>query len=116
MAEQPIMAVLHQQSVDADPTPDPTPEEAKRLRVQLAADVAKWKAAGNEEAAKASQKRLDALGTDATVETETAEEEGYDGWTNEELSAELEARGLTKSGAKAEMVARLQENDAEAKG
>ena len=44
--------------------------------------------------------------------SEGSEEEGYESWTNAELSEELERRGLTKSGTKAEMVARLTEDDA----
>lgn len=35
----------------------------------------------------------------------------YTEWTNEQLSAELEARGLAKSGNKADLIARLQEDD-----
>lgn len=41
------------------------------------------------------------------------EDEGYESWTNAELSAELESRGLPKSGSKAELIARLEEDDAE---
>ncbi len=37
--------------------------------------------------------------------------DAYDGKTNEELSAELEARGLAKSGNKDELLARLREDD-----
>lgn len=36
----------------------------------------------------------------------------YSFWTNAELQAELEKRGLAKSGTKAEMVERLEEDDA----
>jgi len=36
----------------------------------------------------------------------------YDDRTNDELSAELERRGLAKSGTKEELVARLHESDA----
>jgi len=39
-------------------------------------------------------------------------ERPYEEWTNEELSAELEARELPHSGNKAELVERLQEDDA----
>ena len=43
---------------------------------------------------------------------ETEEDEGYAGMTNADLSAELENRGLAKSGTKDEMIARLEEDDA----
>ena len=36
---------------------------------------------------------------------------GYEDWTKDELAAELESRGLAKSGTKAELIARLQEDD-----
>lgn len=36
----------------------------------------------------------------------------YDGWSNSDLSDELEKRGLPKSGNKAEMIERLEEDDA----
>ena len=41
-------------------------------------------------------------------------EEGWESQKVDELKAELEARGLPKSGTKAELVARLEESDAEA--
>jgi hypothetical protein len=47
-----------------------------------------------------------------TRESEGDGPEGYDSWTKDELSAELEKRGLSKSGNKAELVARLEEDDA----
>ena len=37
----------------------------------------------------------------------------YEGMTKDELSEELEKRGLPKSGNKDELIARLQENDSE---
>lgn len=37
--------------------------------------------------------------------------DGYEGWTKAELSAELEKRGLPKSGNKDKLIARLQEDD-----
>ena len=37
----------------------------------------------------------------------------YEGWTKDELSEELEKRGLPKSGNKDELIARLQEDDSE---
>lgn len=36
---------------------------------------------------------------------------GYEGWTKDELAAELEKRGLPKSGNKDELIARLEEDD-----
>lgn len=50
--------------------------------------------------------------TAGTTETTTEEEGGYETWSNDELSAECESRGLAKSGTKAELVARLEEDDA----
>lgn len=38
-------------------------------------------------------------------------DDGYESWTKDELSAELESRGLPKSGNKDELIARLQEDD-----
>jgi hypothetical protein len=108
MAEQPIRAILEQPSVQADPEPEPTGEYAVRLRQQLERERAKWQAAGMDENVKAVDERLAGLGT---VEES---EEGYASWKNDELAAELEARGLATSGNKADMVARLEENDAEA--
>lgn len=35
----------------------------------------------------------------------------YEGWTKDELSEELEKRGLPKSGNKDELISRLQEDD-----
>lgn len=43
-------------------------------------------------------------------------ETDYESWTVEELKDELEIRGLTTSGKKAELVARLKENDGYAEG
>ena len=37
---------------------------------------------------------------------------GYDGWTKGELEAELESRGLPKTGNKPELIERLEEDDA----
>jgi hypothetical protein len=37
--------------------------------------------------------------------------DGYEGWTKDELSAELERRGLPKTGNKDELIARLNEDD-----
>lgn len=41
-----------------------------------------------------------------------AEESDYESYTVDELQAELESRGLPKSGTKAELIARLEEDDA----
>ena len=35
----------------------------------------------------------------------------YEDWTKDELAAELESRGLAKSGTKAELIERLTEDD-----
>lgn len=43
-----------------------------------------------------------------------AVEEGYAAMTKEQLSEELDSRGLAKSGTKAELIARLEEADSEA--
>lgn len=43
---------------------------------------------------------------------EVAVDAGYEGMTNEQLSDELEKRGLAKSGTKKELIARLEEDDA----
>lgn len=51
----------------------------------------------------------------AAAEVET-EQEGYADRTNEVLRADLESRGLDTTGKKAEMVARLEANDAEPVG
>lgn len=40
-------------------------------------------------------------------------EQGYSSWTKDDLAEELEKRDLPKSGTKAELVARLEEADAE---
>ena len=49
---------------------------------------------------------------DDLTEDEDSEDEGYEAMTVEELKDELEERGLPKSGNKAELVARLEEDDA----
>lgn len=41
------------------------------------------------------------------------EESEYASWSKSELQDEAEARDLSKSGSKAELIARLEENDAE---
>lgn len=49
---------------------------------------------------------------DDVYEDDLSEDEGYEAMTVEELKEELEDRGLPKSGNKAELVARLEEDDA----
>ena len=45
------------------------------------------------------------------VATATAPGEGYEAMTKDELSAELESRGLPKTGNKDELISRLEEDD-----
>lgn len=79
---------------------------------QLKANARSFAAAGLTEDAEAAKAKIVELGgeLDEEVEAET-ETEGYESWTNEELQAELESRGLTKSGNKAELIERLEEDD-----
>lgn len=51
-----------------------------------------------------------AIGGDAG---DTQEESEYASWSKQELQDEAEARDLSKSGSKAELIARLEGNDAE---
>lgn len=60
-------------------------------------------------------------GLDSTAQVEAPAEPGdagsspgseYADWTNADLQDELEERGLPKSGNKAELIARLEEDDA----
>ena len=44
-------------------------------------------------------------------QSESVAHSDYEGWTKDELSEELEKRGLPKSGNKDELIARLQEDD-----
>jgi SAP domain len=46
------------------------------------------------------------------VEAEDSSDEGYEGMTKAELEDELASRDLPKSGTKAELIARLTEDDA----
>lgn len=48
---------------------------------------------------------------DATNADDEDSEEDYDSWNNDALRAELERRGLPKSGNHDELVARLEEDD-----
>jgi Rho termination factor, N-terminal domain len=110
MAE-PQEVVVKQASVDAEPTPEPTGAELERLRHQLEADVAKWKAAGNAEAEKASQERLDALAPADVATEEVAEEGSLEDLTKDELLALAEERGVetTTSMNKADIIAAIEE-------
>lgn len=51
--------------------------------------------------------------TDPEAAAEVAEDDSYATWTNEVLRTELSARGLETEGKKAELVARLEADDAE---
>ena len=64
--------------------------------------------------AKARADEYDQLVEDTESETEPADEPepGYEDWTAEQLRGELELRGLAKSGSKAQLVQRLEEDDA----
>ena len=64
--------------------------------------------------AKARADEYDQLVEDTESETEPADEPepGYSSWTADQLRGELELRALTKSGSKAELVQRLEEDDA----
>jgi SAP domain len=50
-------------------------------------------------------------GEEGEAEAPAADEGEYAGKSKEDLEAELEARGLAKSGNKADLIARLQEDD-----
>ena len=64
--------------------------------------------------AKARADEYDQLVEDTESETEPADEPEpwYSSWTADQLRGELELRALTKSGSKAELVQRLEEDDA----
>jgi hypothetical protein len=49
---------------------------------------------------------------ETTSQSEDQPADPYDGWLNSDLEDELEDRGLAKTGNKAEMLARLREDDA----
>jgi hypothetical protein len=104
---------LHQISVDAEPTPDPTPEEAVRLRRQLQANRASFEAAGRADDVKAIDERLAGLPGEDVVETvEVTEEEdtgtgAYEDRTLEQLRALARSKNVASSGTKAEIIDRL---------
>lgn len=59
-----------------------------------------------EQTSKGSTESDDATGDDSV-------DDDYDKWTNEELREELNKRELPQNGNKAELIARLREDDAE---
>ena len=62
--------------------------------------------------AKARADEYDQLVTEPDTESADEPEPGYSSWTADQLRGELELRGLAKSGSKAELVQRLEEDDA----
>jgi SAP domain len=98
-------------TVAAEPTPDPTPEEAGRLRLQLNRDLAMWEAAGASEQAEAVKARLAELPEEEVVEEEVVEEDfgtgDYEGRTLEQLRALARSKGIASSGTKDEVIERL---------
>jgi SAP domain len=106
-----------QVSVDAEPTPEPTPEEAARLRLQLNRDLAMWEGAGLPDRAELVRARLAELPEEEVeVEVEAEEvEEGdtgtgrYEDRTVAQLRSLAESKGLPTSGTKAELIEMLRE-------
>lgn len=103
-------------SVQADPTPDPTPEEAARLRLQLNRDLAQWESAGVPERVEAIKARLAELPEEEVeAEVEAEEVEGdtgtgrYEDRTAAQLRALAASKGLPTSGTKADLIDTLRE-------
>jgi broad specificity phosphatase PhoE len=100
-------------SVDAEPTPDPTPEEAERLRRQLETNRDRFKAAGLDEDVKAVEARLAELPEVQVVEVEVEEEAedvgtgDYESRTLEQLRALARSKNIASSGTKDEVITRL---------
>lgn len=103
--------------VNADPTPDPTPEEQDRLRRQLEANLNSFQKAGLTAEAEAVEKRLSELGYEVVDEPETfaptadVEVVDLEGMTKDELIGLADERGVqvTSSMNKADIVAALEE-------
>lgn len=102
----------HQISVQADPAPEPTPEETERLRRQLETDLNKWEKAGLTSEAKAVEARLSELGFDVVEEPATFSEPtpDLDSMTKDELYTLADQRGVetTTTMTKAELIAVLE--------
>jgi hypothetical protein len=107
-------------SVQADPTPEPTPEEAARLRLQLNRDLAMQEGAGRTAEVEAIKTRLaelpeEQIAEEVEVEVEAEVEEGdtgtgrYEDRTVAQLRSLAESKGLPTSGTKAELIDMLRE-------
>jgi len=99
-------------TVKADPTPDPTPEEAARLRLQLERDLAMQEGIGRTEEAKAIKARLkDLPAPEAPAESEESDTGTgkYEDRTVAQLKALAESKGLPTSGTKDDLIATLRE-------
>jgi hypothetical protein len=101
-------------SVQADPTPDPTPEEAARLRLQFERDLVMWEAAGLTESVEVIKARLAELPGAGVVEEEVVEEPDtgtgkYEDRTVAQLKDLAASKGLPTSGTKAELIEMLRE-------